>query len=190
MKAFTDETIKDLQRRIATYGDENAYKELFFIFFDSLKRFAQSIIKDKEVAEEVVSDVFIEVWKRHKTLENITNLRLYLFVSVRNICLKRLKASGKEKKVSFEDIHIELAAVQYDPEEKVLDKELFLTLTKAVEALPPKTKLVYKLAKEDKLKYKDIAALLGISVKTIDNQLVMALKKIAAQVGLYTKTKR
>lgn len=185
-----NEKIKDLQRRIATYGDETAYKELFFIFFDSLKRFAVSILKNRELSEEVVSDIFIEIWNRQKNIEQIENLRLYLFISTRNACLKKLKAVGKEKAVSFDEINIELATPHCNPEEKILNKELILKLSEAIESLPPKTKLVYKLAKEDKLKYKDIASLLNISVKTIDNQLVIAVKKIAAQLSLYKKTKR
>ncbi|MBP6686975.1 MAG: hypothetical protein KA160_03880, partial [Lacibacter sp.] len=55
-------SIKDLQRQIAVYEDETAYKELFFILFNSLTRFATGIVKSKEIAEEIVSDVFMSIW--------------------------------------------------------------------------------------------------------------------------------
>ena len=76
--------IKDLQRRVAVYEDEAAYKELFFILYSSLTRFSASITKSKEIAEEIVSDVFIQLWNNRQKLSEIDDLRLYLFISVKN----------------------------------------------------------------------------------------------------------
>ncbi len=170
---------RELQRRIAVYDDENAYKQLFLLLFDTLQRFSFSLLKSRDLAEEVVSDVFIAVWGNRKQLENIDNLVMYLFTSVKNGSLKKLKQLNNKKSVSFDDLTVELATPELQPHLAAEYNDLKNKIYSAIENLPPRTKLVYKLAKEDKLKYKEISALLNISVKTIDNLLVTALKKIA-----------
>ena len=76
--------IQELQQRIALYDDQPAYKELFSLFYKSLQQFAVSFVRSPEVAEEIVSDVFIKVWKKRAGLSRIHNLKLYLFISTKN----------------------------------------------------------------------------------------------------------
>ena len=83
--------IQDLQQRIAQYDDQSAYKELFAQFYKSLQQFAVSFVRSPEVAEEIVSDVFIKVWKKRAGLNRIHNLKLYLFISTKNGALNYLR---------------------------------------------------------------------------------------------------
>ncbi len=181
--------IKDLQLRIAVYEDESAYKHLFYYLFPSLQNFAFSIVKSRQVAEEIASDVLIEVWVRRQKLMEINNLKVYLFTSVKNGAIKKLKQEKKFAQFSLDDLHIEFIADYCNPEEALHSSGLEQELVKAVEELPPRCKIIYKLAKEDKLKYAEIAGLLGISIKTIDSQLSIAVKKIAAAIMLVSKKK-
>lgn len=177
---LTAQEIHELQNRIADYDDVAAYKKLFFHFFLPLKSFSFSILKTKEIAEEVVSDVLIEIWGRRKQLPGIEDLKMYLYVSVRNASLRKLQQTQKTTVLSLDELEVEFASADPDAEATLITGELAKKIELAIEQLPPQCKIIFKLAKEDKLKYKEIAVLLNISVKTIDNQLSTALKKIAS----------
>lgn len=176
--------LPELQRRIALYEDEGAYKEIFFRFFNPLKKFASDLLKSKELAEETVSDVFVEIWSGRKRLADISDLRMYLYISVRNAAMRKLRQAQKKSMISLETISIQLTSNYASPEEAILTSELSQKIERAINELPPRCKLVYKLAKENKLKYKEISQLLDINIKTIDNHLAAALKKIAASVNI------
>ena len=171
--------LQELQQRIADYEDQASYKKLFFHFFLPLKSFSFSIIKSKEQAEEIVSDVLIEIWAKRKQLAEIENLKMYLYVSVRNASLRKLQQTKKTMILSMDDIHVEFASAYENAETILLTQELSEKIDAAIQQLPQRCKLIFKLAKEDRLKYKEIAEVLNISVKTIDHQLSIALKKIA-----------
>lgn len=179
--------IFELQQRIAEYEDAVAYKKLFFLFFLPLKNFSYAILKSKESAEEVVSDVFVEIWAKRKQLLEIDNLKMYIYVSVRNASLRRLQQTQKTKTLSLDDIEVSFASSDLNAADTIISKELVEKIEIAIENLPPQCKIIFKLAKEDKLKYKEIAELLSISVKTIDNQISTALKKIASVLNLTQK---
>ena len=186
--AFNAHEIHELQQRIAVYEDVAAYKKLFFFFFLPLKSFSFSILKSKEIAEEVVSDIFVEIWARRKQLTDIEDLKIYLYVSVRNASLRRLHQAQKTSVLSLDQLEVEFASPDPDAETYLITNELAEKIDKAIESLPPQCKIIFKMAKQDNLKYKEIAQLLNISVKTIDNQLSTALKKIASV--LQTSIKR
>ncbi len=175
--------IYELQRRMAVYEDESAYKELFFHLYAPLKRFAKGFLKLNELSEETVSDVFMEIWRRRRELMKIEDLKVYMYISVKNASLKRLQELNKNTIVSLDNFSADFTSAYPTPEEAILTSELMQKIQAAINSLPPRCKLVYKLAKEDKLQYKEIAAILNISVKTIDNQLSVALKKIAAEIN-------
>jgi RNA polymerase sigma-70 factor (family 1) len=181
------QNIYELQQRIAEYEDAAAYKNLFLLFFLPLKSFSYSILKSNESAEEVVSDVFVEIWARRKQLMEIENLKMYLYISVRNASLRQLQKIQKTKTLSLDDLDVTFATADLNAAEYIINKELVNKIESAIEQLPPQCKIIYKLAKEDKLKYKEIGELLSISVKTIDNQLATALKKIASVLNLPVK---
>ncbi|MES1216875.1 MAG: RNA polymerase sigma-70 factor [Bacteroidota bacterium] len=179
--------IYELQRRIATYEDESAYKELFFRLYEPLKKFAIGFVKSAESAEEIVSDVFIEIWKRRTSLMEIDDLKVYMYISVRNGSLHKTKQLKKTATVSLEDFSYQFTSNYIRPDEAMLNSELVQKIESAINGLPPRCKLVYKLAKEDKLKYKEISSILQISIKTVDNQLATALKKIASAIKFRLK---
>ncbi|MBS1577634.1 MAG: sigma-70 family RNA polymerase sigma factor [Bacteroidetes bacterium] len=179
--------LNELQRRIAVYEDEAAYKELFFRLYSPLKKFSVGFLRSAEIAEEVVSDVFMEIWRRRTGLMEIEDLKVYMYICVRNASLKKLQQSRKDAIVSLDDFSYEFTSSYISAEEAILTSELHQKIQSVINELPPRCKLVYKLAKEDKLPYKDISAILNISVKTVDNQLATALKKIASAINFRLK---
>lgn len=180
-----ENTIHNLLHRVSEKGDELAFRELFNLFADGLYRFSFSIIKNKELAEEVVSDVFFNIWVHREGISKIENFKPYIFISARNISLNYLKREKRYKTVWMEDVKVPMLMDEICPESKMITNELKTVISKAINNLPEKCKLIYSLAKIEQLKYKEIADILGISVKTIDNQLAIALKKIGTEIQQY-----
>lgn len=111
---------------------------------------------------------------------------MYLYVSVRNASIRKLQQTRKSAVLSFDEVHVEFAAPE-NAETILLNRELSEKIEGAIEQLPQRCKLIFKLAKEDQLRYKEISALLNISVKTIDHQVAIALKKISEALHISSK---
>ena len=163
---------------IALYDSENAYEKLFKSLFPALYRFCYYLLKSRELAEEVANDVMITLWKNRKKLPEVQNIKVYTFVIARNLCLNFLNKHSKRKPIYLEDIEVQIVLDSLNPEQILINDELKRKLEQATEALPNKCKLVFKLIKEDGLSYKETAAILNISTKTVDAHLVTAVKKL------------
>ena len=177
------EEIRELQLKIAENNDDHAFGQLYISLFHNLQKFAKSIIKNKELSEEIVSDVFIKVWQNRAKLNEIENLRLYLYISARNTALNYLSRHFRKTIVSLDEMALNIPAVNYNPEKLMITDEAVKKIEFAIQSLPLRCRLIFKLAKEDGLKYNDIAKLLDISVNTIDNQMAIALKKISGAIN-------
>jgi len=175
--------LQGMHVRIAN-GDEIAFTDLYKTYNKQLLAFAVSIIRNKECAEEVVEDVFISVWRNRKTVAEIENMAVYLYVAVKNKCLTLLSQKARELvTASFDFIDIQIDEPS-NPHSQMVSNEMFSRMRVAVESLPPKCKMVFKLIREDGLKYKEVAAILNISVSTIDKQMAIAVKKICAAMEI------
>ena len=177
--------ILNLSKRISLEDDEKAFRKLVDLFSSRLFGFAQSFLKDKLLSEEVVSDVFFKLWVHRKDLAEIENLKAYLFKATYHTSLNYLDANQRKKAISLEDVEVDLGVDTISPETKMIDKELKEIIEKAIESLPDRCKLIYKMAKVEEMKYKEIAELLNISIKTIDNQLSIAIRKIGEVIREY-----
>ncbi len=167
-----------LVNTIALCDSHSAYKRLFTILFPALYRFSFCLVKSKEEAEEVASDVMINLWRDRDKLPKIANIRVYAFVIARNMSLNVLKKRLNKEIVFLDEIEVDILLNAPNPEQILINDELKQTLEKAVQALPAKCKLVFKLIKEEGLSYKETAEILKISIKTVDAHLVSAIKKL------------
>ena len=175
------EDFSHLGDRIAN-GDQLAYRQLFIRFYNKLYRFVMGFTKSRELTEEIVSDVFINVWRRRKNIQEIMNLKLYLYVSAKNITFNYLKKLHRENMADLDSVEIEPQDPFADPGAAMITREMNLKLKAAINELPPRCKLIFTLIKEDGLTYKQTATLLGISESTVENQLSIALKKIGSSI--------
>jgi RNA polymerase sigma-70 factor (family 1) len=182
-KMITASSIQNLQYKIARLDDQQAYKELFTSLYSYLFKFAKTLVKSKETAEEIVSDVFIKVWERRKELEKIENLKVYLYVATRNIAYNYIDKQKRNPTNPLDDFETEFTSIYFDPEQLLVTADMLALIQKAIDQLPPKCKMIFKLAKEDGLKYREVAEVLNISVKTVENQLAIALQKIGNVVS-------
>jgi RNA polymerase sigma-70 factor (family 1) len=175
--------ITELQTRIARNEDHLAYKELFTSLYNPLFHFAFSFVKTKQPAEEIVSDVFIKIWEKRRVLDKIKNLKVYLYIATRNTSLNYLE---KQKKIITDDIDKfsdQFKSVYFNPEQLMITADMVALIHHAIESLPSRCKTIFKLVKEDDLKYKEVADILNISERTVENQLAIALRKIAKTVS-------
>jgi RNA polymerase sigma-70 factor (ECF subfamily) len=172
-----------LQQAIACFDDTQAYKQLFLLFYPSLVPFAVSIIKSKELAEEIVSDVFVKIWQKRQQLDKVDNLKFYLFTAVKNRCIDALNGSQHKHVININDVSLEFRSLYHDPEQKMISAETIKKIKDAVQELPPRCQLIFKLVKEEGLKYKEVAELLQISVKTVENQMSIAFRKIGTAIN-------
>jgi RNA polymerase sigma-70 factor (ECF subfamily) len=177
--------IQSLLEKISQKGDEHAFEQLFEIIAEGLYRFSFSILKNKELSEEAVSDVFFKLWVHRDKLAEIENFKAYIFTSVRNISLNYLDKEKREKAILLEEITVSMPIDEICPESELITKELKEAISQAIDNLPERCKLIYSLAKVEELKYKEIALILNISVKTIDHQLTIAIKKIGDEIKRY-----
>jgi RNA polymerase sigma-70 factor (family 1) len=174
------ENIRLLQQAITCFDDVQAYKQLFLLFQPSLLSFALSILKSKQLSEEIVSDVFIKIWEKRQQLDKIENLAFYLFSAVKNRALTKLHEQKKHNAINIDEATVELRSLYHDPEQMLVSAEMIRQIQDGISQLPPRCQLIFKLVKEDGLKYKEVAELLHLSIKTVENQMSIALKKISA----------
>lgn len=175
---ITDRQINLLLVRISTENCEKSYKELFMHLHGRLQQFAFSILKSHEDAEEVVSDFFINVWQKRANWKLVESPKLYFFISVKNASLTRLKSNNRFKRFEPDNWDVKMQSVFFNPEELVLSSEVTQSIMQAINQLPPKCKIIFKLIKEDGLKYMEVAQLLDLSVKTVEAQMAIALRRI------------
>ncbi len=166
-------------------GNEQSLAALYKLFSKRLIHFARVVTRSGDLAEEVVEDVFVKLWgNRHKIME-IDNLTVYLYVAVKNRSLNSISQKARELiQAPFDDLDIEVGDMTADPYNLLVTSEMMQKMQQAVESLPPRCKMIFKLVREDGLKYKEVADILNISVNTIDVQMAIAIKKICTMLDM------
>ncbi|MDD2793053.1 MAG: RNA polymerase sigma-70 factor [Sediminibacterium sp.] len=169
--------LHQLQKLIAN-GDEGAFRRLFDQYFCNLRQFVFSFVKAKDVSTEIVDGVFIRLWHNRSSIEQIDNLRVYLYTAAKNAALNHISRQARRNILEpFDDITIQLKD-ESSPEGLLITKEMLQKIRETVDLLPPRCKMIFKLIREDGLKYKEVAEILNISVKTVDAQMVIAVSRV------------
>ncbi len=170
--------IKELQERIASYSDMKAYESLYKLLFNGVFRFAYSFVKSKEAAEEIVSDSFIKIWELGAKLAEIDNVKAYLFTITRNNSLNYITRNYKRIQLNIDDLEFDEVIVWGDPEEIFLSGEAVNRIKNAIKELPPQCRIIFQLVKIEGMTYQETAAVLGISLSTVRNQMSIGLRKM------------
>ncbi|HZG24937.1 MAG TPA: sigma-70 family RNA polymerase sigma factor [Chitinophagaceae bacterium] len=176
--------LNTLVYNIAIYNSEASYKKMFGLLFNSLFRFSYCMLKSRELAEEVASDVMFKLWQKRMELLQVENVQVYALVIARNLSLNALKKGSADRFVSLDDQHIAINSDNLTPEQLLIDAQNKADLQKSTNALPTRCKLVFKLIKEEGLSYKEVAEVLNISPKTVDAHLVTAMKKLSKALNI------
>ncbi|MCG8310168.1 MAG: RNA polymerase sigma-70 factor [Cytophagales bacterium] len=179
-----------LFKKIAEEGCRSAYNEFFDIYYPKFIKFAILFVKQHHFAEEVVSEALIKIFKNRQKISRIDNIEGYLFITVKNECIRYLERNRKY--IGFESIENEedfVLKVTKNPEDEVIYNEFSKMIKETIKNLPPKRKMIYRLIREDGLKYKDVATLLNISPKTVDAHMGLALKSLNKAIRSYKEGK-
>jgi RNA polymerase sigma-70 factor (ECF subfamily) len=161
-------------------SDTKAFKVLFEKYFLSLCNFSFFYVKSVDLSEEVVSDVFLNIWLTRNRIEIKSNLKAYLFTAVRN---RSINCLVKEKR-NWENIEIcdQEGLISNDsPYDTLSYNELESVIESVIKKIPPKRQLVFRLNRIDGLSYKEIAEVLSVSVNTVQNHMVKAVEFITNQ---------
>lgn len=166
-------------------NEEAALAQLHQIFYGKLYQFARAMLHNSEVAEEIVEDVFVKLWCNRTNITTIDNIAVYLYVAVKNSCLNYISRKAKGLITApFDFLDIEINEEHTNPQDILITAEMTQQMHKAIEALPPRCKMIFKLVREDGLKYREVAQILNISVNTIDVQMAIAVKRICFALGI------
>lgn len=163
---------------IAMSDSQVAFKSLYLAYFQRLMRFMALYVSSPVEAEEIVSDTFLALWNGRKSLSDISSFDAYIYGIARHKALSFYRKQHM-KKIEIDESMIDLFAhTDTTPEEEFISKECIDHLNKAINTLPDKCKTAFKLVREDKLKYKEAAAILEISVKTLEAHIATAVRKL------------
>jgi RNA polymerase sigma-70 factor (ECF subfamily) len=163
----------DLIRKIRI-GDEMAFERLFRLFYEALCRYAQSIVNEPELAEEIVQEMFVQLWEKRQTLDLHTGIRPYLYKAVHNRCLNQIKHQ-KVRVLHQQEVLVTTSEI-IQPSNSAEFSELKGRFNQALLKLPEECRKVFKLSRENEFSYREIADFLGISIKTVENQMGKALR--------------
>ncbi|MFT4565617.1 MAG: RNA polymerase sigma-70 factor (ECF subfamily) [Saprospiraceae bacterium] len=161
--------------------DERAIALLFDRFFDYLCSIVYRVIHDYEASRDVVQDLFFDLWKKRESIKIKTALRPYLRRAAVNRGLNYLK---KQKMVFSQDENaaIDLPADEVSGQLHLEHEELEQRIFSAIDGLPPKCKIIFSMSRFESMSYQEIATNLGISIKTVENQISKALKILHHEV--------
>ncbi|MDR2968917.1 MAG: RNA polymerase sigma-70 factor [Tannerellaceae bacterium] len=163
---------------IANFNSRVAFESLYYHYFDRLLRFVSLYVPILVEAEEIVLDTFTDIWSGRKKLLPVKNPDAYIYSITRNKAISFLRSQHKNM-VPLNETMIDLFIhVDTTPESDLISKENIRQLNGAINSLPYKCKMAFKMVREDKMKYKDVAIVLNISVKTVEAHIATATKKL------------
>ncbi|NOY37503.1 MAG: RNA polymerase sigma-70 factor [Chlorobi bacterium] len=163
-------------------GSYSAFDYLFSVYKERLYAFAVGYLKVPEDAKELVQEVFVRVWENRNKLDEEKSFNSYLFTISKNTILNYFrKKAHKEAYLEYIRKHTGLSVSQ--TEEDIEYQELLERTNGLVEQLPSRQKVIYRLSREKGMSNEEIARMLNISKKTVENQITLAIKFLREQLG-------
>lgn len=174
-------------RRIRT-GNHKAFEKLFFAYAGDLCAFAAQHLDEEEMAEDIVQEVFCDLWRRHESLSPKGTTKAYLFRAVRNKaldCLDHRRVSRNHRAAIKRDQHLERRGAGNEPLRNLQSQELRQRVKQAVENLPERRRMIYCMVRRHGMSYVEVSDSLDIATKTVENQMGRALKTLRDRLKEY-----
>ena len=176
---------KDIINKIKE-GDIGKFEMLFKDYYERLCEFGMKYLKSIDLAEEIVQDTFYNIWKNRNTINIKTSLKSYLYTAVRNNCLQELRTRSLDIKYeNYYKSHYVNDSV--NPVDELNAKELNEVIHKVLNSLPERCKIIFKMSRDEGLKYHEIAEKLSISIKTVEANMGKALKQFRHYLKEYAE---
>jgi RNA polymerase sigma-70 factor, ECF subfamily len=180
---YTKSQLNDyaLLNSFQTTGDRKAFEQLFHRYYAPLCRLSLSIAKSSDVAEEVVSDVFLKIWQKRLELNITSSVHAYLVMSVRNRTIDYLRKIARERDKSCELVG-DYESNYASPYQLVVADELNTLIESSINALSPQCRTIFRLNRDAGLTYNEIATEMGLSIKTIETHMGRALRFLRERI--------
>ncbi len=174
--------LDNIINELAYNSSTEALRNLIKMYHMRLYRYIGMYVRDTDAVSELVSDVFYSIWQQKTELLVVNNFEGYLFRMAKYKALNFLRKRNLNT-VNIDEIPVELYVdTVSSPEDNVIKIEDVQELNNAIEMLPPKCKLAFKLVREDGFSHKEAADFLSISVKTLEVHLTRAMHKIRSVI--------
>ncbi len=161
--------------------DVKEFESLFRFFYRDLVDFSLYYVADRQIAESIVQDVFVNIWKGRNKITLKSSIKVYLYSATKKECLRYLRDIKIHSKYVFNlSIEHETATSFDDP---VCSEEIRKACNSAIKELPDKGKLIFCMNRFDELTYNEISNILGISIKTVETHMSRALKYLRKQLS-------
>lgn len=175
MIPLTDRTDEELCTLLKK-GDEGALKAILLRYWEPLYKMASYTLDDHFACEDLVQDIFINIWKNRESLNFQYSLKAYLFACTRYEVYRQIKLKVRQRERSDD---LDFNRIEYyNPHNELEYKQLMENVERIVNVLPERCKEVYLLSREEQLSHKEIASRLKVSTKTVENQITIALRRI------------
>ncbi len=172
----------DLWNRIQA-GDKSALKALFELHYNGICQTIHRYVADHALVEDLAQEVFVRFWEKRQQITIAVSVQAYLRRMAVNEALGWLR---RNKRWEEEEFHPEMsAALDYSAEEQYMHGEMERSIANAIDALPPKCRTVFQLSRFEELTYQEIADHMGISIKTVENQMGKALRLLRERLKAY-----
>ncbi len=170
----------DNERRILLEGlhkgDRESFNKIFRSFYAPLMRYCMRYVADADNAAEIVQDLFVKLWAGHETLSINTSLDAYLYRAVQNLSITYINKERAHAETNMRIYSEEGESA--DPSEEMQGNNLEASYQKVIAEMPEKRRQVFVMSRFDGLKYAEISEKLGLSVKTVEAHMSMALKQL------------
>jgi RNA polymerase sigma-70 factor (family 1) len=164
--------------------DKASFEAMFREYHRSLCMYAQNFIKDSEAIEDIVHEVFVNLWEKRDEIDEAKSIKSYLFRSIHNRCLNYIR--DNKKFANSGDFEEQTENISSKEEGHAIETaELQVHIQEALNSLPEKCREVFLLSRFEELKYSEIADKLHISIKTVENHISKALKIMREKLGDY-----
>ena len=175
--------IDDCLKKISESDCSGSFRIVYDHYYKRLFRQALYYLNNNpDCAQEVVSDVFVALWQGRKALKNVTNPDAYLFIALKHASARFVEKNYKQNHELLTENLPDIYSADNKSDSELIEKELQEKYKEALNNLPPRCAEVFRLVREEKKKYSDVAEILGISPKTVDNQMNKAVKLLYEQL--------
>ena len=165
-------------------GDNEAFKRIYELFWESLYAIGYNRLQSAKDVEDIIQELFVDLWNKRDTIQIKESLRTYLFTAMKYKVIDHLRRN-KSRNVRMEDVTLE-TELSIDTTDHMLSfNELYDELRKGIDQLPERCKLVFKMSRDREMSAAEIATALNISKRTVETQIYKSLKHLKKSLSDY-----
>lgn len=171
---------------------KDGFSEIYDIYFPKLLRFTRTYLISEDESENIVQEIFIYLWEHRDIIETLQNLNAYLFTLAKNRCIDYFRKEmvrevrkGSLSEIENRELQLKLYSLEAFDNDRLSDADIEEILNNAINRLPERCREIFIMSRLQNLRYKEIAEKLNVSPNTVENQIVIALRKLKEDLKDY-----